>query len=94
MLTNKQINETETIYQIIDSGKIDDDLINEIRKLLHNEYFHQSCYLEWLLFRWSILRNDKQHLPKRHVSLNDAVTREKRFSFKKGDLQYTHRKKH
>ena len=94
MLTNKQINETETIYQIIDSGKIYDDLINQIRKLLHNEYFGQSVYLEWLLFRWTILRKDKQHLPKRHVSLNEAVTREQRFSFKKGDWECTNCRYH
>ena len=88
MLSNRQINDTEAVYLIIDSGKIEGDLINEIRKLLHNEYFEQYCYLDWLLCRWTIIRKDKQHLPQKYVSLNETVvTREKGFSSKKGDWE-------
>ena len=83
MLTNKQINDTEAVCLIIDSGKINGDLINEIRKRLRNEYFEQYCYLDWLLCRWTVIRKDKQHLPKKYVSLNEAVIRESRFLLKR-----------
>ena len=45
MLSNKQINDTEAAYLIIDSGKINDDLINEIRKLLHNDFLSNIVIL-------------------------------------------------
>ena len=68
MLSNKQLNQVESLFLDIDSKKIDRKyyyLINETVNMVFTINPYQGEYLLWLLNRWVLLRNNKSHLPKR-----------------------------
>ena len=87
MLSEDKITETEAVYISIDSGMLTDEIIFELRDNIYNANFEQHCYLEWLLIRWTILRKNPQHLPKRIVKLDTSIknTTHKKIKFKPGD---------
>lgn len=65
MLSDNQIHEIEVVFLMLDSGQLNDELVfNIINKYYHYNY-HMFIYLQWLLTRWRILRNDVNDLPKK-----------------------------
>ena len=95
MLNESEITETEAIFLTLDSGKCIDEHCNELIEHVMKS-FDMYCYLKWLLFRWVHIRNNKDHLPKRRVSLDKCVIRQRKkrkgdwYCPNCGDLQFKH----
>ena len=82
MLSDIEITETEAIFLTLVSGKCSDQYCNELIEHVMKS-FEKYCYLKWLLSRWVHLRDNKNHLPKRRVSLDKCVIRQRKK--RKGD---------
>ena len=70
MLSDRQINQVESLFLAIDSKQIDREhfyLIDEIIDKVFIISPKQGVYLLWLLNRWIYLRNHPNHLPKRII---------------------------
>ena len=68
MLTKLELNICEAVYLCFKyetiSPKIKKQLINTVYNLPNPEAF---IYLEWLLYRWSIIKPINQLLPRKHI---------------------------
>jgi hypothetical protein len=74
MLDDEQITEAECIYLSCDSGGLSDEAIIKLREYIYNKCHEQYIYLEWLLTRWTKLRNDYTHLPTKVNKTNTGIT--------------------
>ena len=61
-MTNDDILFIEVIFVCIDKTLISEHNINLLRGLITNT--KSEIYLEWLLNRWTKIRNNKNHFPK------------------------------
>ena len=63
MLSIAEINETENIFLAIDTGILTDVICLAMIVKVYEVNKEAHAYLCWLLGRWRILREDKEHLP-------------------------------
>ena len=62
-MTDEEITLCEVLYLCIDGKLIDDNLIRLFYDKIKNT--EMDAYVNWLINRWSMLRKNKSHLPKR-----------------------------
>jgi hypothetical protein len=74
MLSDADITEIEGVFQLIDNGVITHDTTERFLELLSQRDIERYALLNWMLNRWTILRKNKNHLPKRRVELNTCIT--------------------
>ena len=53
------------------------DLCNELIEHVMKS-FEKYCYFKWLLSRWVHIRDNKDHLPKKRLSLDKCVIRKRK----------------
>ena len=70
-MKDEEIDTAEHLYVWISNGYLNGKVANDIVRIL--EKTECGVYLEWLLNRWSMLRRDKNHLPKRITKKNISI---------------------
>ena len=76
MLSDKQINQVESLFVAVDSKKTNRAyfyLIDEVIERVFNISNNQGIYLLWLMNRWVYLRSKTNHLPTRIIQFGQEV---------------------
>ena len=73
MLSSLQMDEIELIFKLIDDRLIPENVTIEFLNWLDIKDVERFAFLNWLLMRWSLLRDHKYHLPKRLINLSNSV---------------------
>ena len=72
MLTYSQISEVEAIYLIHGCGfLVDDEILYKLRERICSSNSEQHAYLHWLFNRWTFIKEQKYHMPKRVIKLDN-----------------------
>ena len=74
MLTHSQVTEVEGVYIAIVSLCISDDLIVSIIEHFYKINLEQFIYLKWLLRRWTFIRKNNNHMPKRLMCVSNSLS--------------------
>ena len=76
MLSDKQINQVESLFLAVDSKQTNrayfyliDEVIERVFKISNK----QGIYLLWLMNRWVYLRSNTNHLPTRIIQFGQEV---------------------
>ena len=64
-LTNIEIIEAEAIYLCISLNVIPKEKQENAIENMKKRNWEQFCYLEWLLYRWSLLKKHPEDLPRK-----------------------------
>ena len=65
MLSDTEITLVEGLFLVIDSKELSHDCNVEIYEFVRTFNEEAFIYLDWLLLRWTRLRNNVSHLPNR-----------------------------
>ena len=65
MLSDTEITLIESLFLVIDSKELSHDCNVEIYEFVRTFNEEAFIYLDWLLLRWTRLRNNVSHLPNR-----------------------------
>ena len=72
MLTYSQISGVEAIYLIHCCGVlVDDEILYKLRERICSSNSEQHAYLHWLFNRWTFIKEQKYHMPKRVIKLDN-----------------------
>jgi pantothenate kinase len=78
-MTDEEITLCEVLYLCIDGKLIDYNLICLFYDKVKNT--EMDAYVDWLVNRWSILRKDENHLPKRFEKKYNTIYIEDGFEY-------------
>ena len=70
-MTNDEIFFTEVIFVCIDKNLISKEYINLLRGIIMNT--RSEVYLDWLISRWTKIRQNKNHFPKLFQEKNKST---------------------
>ena len=70
VLTEREFAQAEAIFLLIDNGVVSYDQTNNFMACMKHLNYEISAFMDWLLFRWVLLRKHKFHLP---TQTNKAV---------------------
>ena len=71
MLTYSQITEVEAIYLIHCGRVLVDEILYKLRERICSSNSEQHVYLHWLFNRWTFIKEQKYHMPKRVIKLDN-----------------------
>ena len=68
MLTKLELNICEGVYLCVNNPSINYEIKNQLIKTVYNLQNKEAyIYLQWLIYRWSIIKPINQLLPRRHI---------------------------
>ena len=70
VLSEREFAQAEAIFLLIDNGVVSYDQTNNFMACMKHLNYEISAFMDWLLFRWVLLRKHKFHLP---TQTNKAV---------------------
>ena len=63
VLSEREFAQAEAIFLLIDNGVVSYDQTNNFMACMKHLNYEISAFMDWLLFRWVLLRKHKFHLP-------------------------------
>ena len=68
MLTKLELNICEGVYLCVHNPSINYEIKNQLFKTVYNLQNEEAyIYLQWLIYRWSIIKPSNQLLPRKHI---------------------------
>ena len=68
MLTKLEINSCEAVYLCIHYEKLSPEAQSQLMKTVYDlKHKEAYIYLQWLFYRWSIIKPINQLLPRKHI---------------------------
>ena len=68
MLTKIELNICEGVYLCVNNPSINYEIKNQLIKTVYNLQNEEAyIYLQWLIYRWSIIKPSNQLLPRKHI---------------------------
>ena len=68
MLTKLELNITEGVYICLNNASISYEIKNQLIKTVYNLQNKEAyIYLQWLIYRWTIIKPSNQLLPRKHI---------------------------
>ena len=68
MLSELELNICEAVYLCIHYKTINQEIKNQLIKTVYNLQNKEAyIYLQWLIYRWTIIKPSNQLLPRKHI---------------------------
>ena len=70
MLTKLELNICEAVYLCLHYETISPEIKNPLVKIVYDKKREAFIYLQWLIYRWTIIKPINQLLPRKHIFKN------------------------